>query len=71
MHFLSLRIVLFDMASVKAPESDRFHALFFQNQQGYIRTTVCNWVKLVFVDKAIDPDLNNTLIVLIPKVHNP
>ncbi|MBA0848775.1 hypothetical protein Goshw_006986, partial [Gossypium schwendimanii] len=47
--------------------SDGFHALLFQNQWDLIGLTICNWVKMVFARKAIDPDLNNTLIVLIPK----
>lgn len=65
-----IRITLFDMVLLKAPGIDEFHALFFQNQWDHIGNTICNWVKLVFAGKAIDPDLNNTLIVLIPKVHD-
>lgn len=59
------------MASFKASGSDRFHALFFQNQWDHIVVTICNWVKLVFVEKGINPNLDNTLIILIAKVHDP
>lgn len=31
----------------------------------------CDWVKKVFNGGIIDPELNNTMIVVIPKVLNP
>ncbi|KAK5811355.1 hypothetical protein PVK06_026684 [Gossypium arboreum] len=59
------------MALLKAPGSDRFHALFFQKQWDNIGSAVCEWVKGVFKGKPIEPKLNNTLIVLIPKLAYP
>lgn len=31
---------------------------------------ICDWVRMIFNGGAIDVELNNTLIVLIPKVAN-
>lgn len=59
------------MAPLKAPGSDGFHPLFFQKQWNIIGEVVCDWVKSIFNGGIIDGDLNNTLIVLIPKVSNP
>lgn len=68
---MEIRNALFDMAPLKAPSSDGFHALFFQKQWDTVGPTVCEWVKNVFNDGNIDDELNNTLIALILKVHNP
>ncbi|KAA3489717.1 LINE-1 reverse transcriptase isogeny [Gossypium australe] len=66
-----IKTALFDMAPLKAPASDGFHALFFQKQWDIIGTVVGNWVKKVFAGGNIDAKLNNTLIILIPKIQNP
>ncbi|KAA3476435.1 Retrovirus-related Pol polyprotein LINE-1 [Gossypium australe] len=59
------------MAHLKALGSDGYHALFFQNQWDTIGGDVCQWVKKIFAGIQIDQELNNTLIVLIPKKENP
>ncbi|KAH1038521.1 hypothetical protein J1N35_040264 [Gossypium stocksii] len=61
---------LFDMAPLKALGSDGFHAFFFQNQRDVVGNDICKWVKRIFDRGTINLYLNNTLIVLIPKVHN-
>ncbi|KAK5802899.1 hypothetical protein PVK06_030528 [Gossypium arboreum] len=43
-----INIALFDMAHLKAPGSDGFHALFFQKQWNRIGGAVCDWVRKVF-----------------------
>ncbi|KAH1038646.1 hypothetical protein J1N35_040389 [Gossypium stocksii] len=63
-----IKRAMFDMTLLKAPGSDGFHAIFFKKQWGTIGPTVCNWVKMVFNGRDIDSGLNNTLIVLIPKI---
>lgn len=65
-----IKTALFHMAPLKAPGSDGFHALFFQKHWGTVGPIVCEWVKKVFNGSPIDAELNNILIVLIPKVHN-
>ncbi|KAA3484792.1 tyrosine decarboxylase 1-like [Gossypium australe] len=66
-----IKRALFDMAPLKAPGSDGFHAHFFQSQWDILGNDVCQWVKDVFAGRPIEPDLNNTLIVLIPKKKIP
>ncbi|KAA3484485.1 tyrosine decarboxylase 1-like [Gossypium australe] len=56
-----LKKALSDMAPLKALESDGYHAM----------DTICKWVKEFFNRRPIDQDLNNTLIVLIPKTAQP
>ncbi|KAH1074841.1 hypothetical protein J1N35_027169 [Gossypium stocksii] len=65
-----IKTALFDMAPLKAPGSNKFQVAFFQNQWDNIWGTICKWVKKVFEEGIIEPEFNNTLIVLIPKVPN-
>lgn len=65
-----IRSTLFDMGLLRAPDNDGFHALFFQSQWDHVGASVCTWVKKIFVGECIDPEFNNTLVVLIPKVNN-
>ncbi|KAK5774661.1 hypothetical protein PVK06_042517 [Gossypium arboreum] len=66
-----IKVTLFDMAPFKDPGSDGFQAGFFQKQWEIIVEDICDWVKNVFDGEIIDPEFNNTLIVLISKVQNP
>ncbi|KAA3486983.1 Retrovirus-related Pol polyprotein LINE-1 [Gossypium australe] len=61
---------LFDMAPLKAPGSDGLHAIFYQSQWELVGPSIFEWVKRVFSGDNINPDLNNSLIVLIPKVQH-
>ncbi|KAH1097489.1 hypothetical protein J1N35_014410 [Gossypium stocksii] len=65
-----IKSTLFDIVPLKAPGSDRYHALFYQSQWDHVGTSVCRWVKGIFDDESIDPDLNNSLLFLIPKIQN-
>ncbi|MBA0730015.1 hypothetical protein Golax_023015, partial [Gossypium laxum] len=66
-----INATLFDMAPLKSSGSDGFHALFFQNQWDLVGDAICDWIQKVFAGNVIDPELNNLLVVLIPKVSNP
>ncbi|KAG8490242.1 hypothetical protein CXB51_015567 [Gossypium anomalum] len=66
-----IKRALFDMAPLKAPGSDEYHALFFQDQWDNVGGDMCQWVKEIFAGRQIEQGLNNTLIVLIPKKENP
>ncbi|KAK5832535.1 hypothetical protein PVK06_016337 [Gossypium arboreum] len=46
-----IKVALFDMAHLKAPRSDGFHAHFFQSQWNILGKDVCQWVKDVFDGK--------------------
>ncbi|KAA3487462.1 Retrovirus-related Pol polyprotein LINE-1 [Gossypium australe] len=65
-----IKAALFNMAPLKAPRSDGLHALFYQSQWDHVGTSICTWVKEVFDRKRIDSELNNSLIMLIPKTQN-
>ncbi|KAA3472337.1 Retrovirus-related Pol polyprotein LINE-1 [Gossypium australe] len=66
-----IKKALFDMTPLKAPRSDEYYALFFQSQWDTLGNNVCQWVKSVFEGSPIEPELNNTLIVLIPQKGSP
>ncbi|KAH1067161.1 hypothetical protein J1N35_032148 [Gossypium stocksii] len=66
-----IKKALFDMAPLKALGSDSFHAYFFQSQWDLVGCAVCEWVQGIFVGNRIEEDLNNTLIMLIPKKDCP
>ncbi|KAA3469799.1 tyrosine decarboxylase 1-like [Gossypium australe] len=66
-----IKRALLDMAPLKALGSDGFHAHFFQSQWDILGNGVCQWGKDVFDGKPVEPNLNNTLIVLIPKKESP
>ncbi|XP_052878623.1 uncharacterized protein LOC128285253 [Gossypium arboreum] len=63
-----IKTTLFDLAPLKAPGSDGYHAYFFQNQWGNIGDSVSKWVKSIFRGRTIEPELNNTLIVLVETI---
>ncbi|KAH1097801.1 hypothetical protein J1N35_014722 [Gossypium stocksii] len=44
-----ITMALFDMAPLKAPGSDGFHAFFFQNQWDVVGNVIYEWVKGIFV----------------------
>ncbi|KAA3460126.1 reverse transcriptase [Gossypium australe] len=66
-----IKKALFDMAPLKAPGSDGYHAIFFQSQWDLVGGAVCEWVQGIFAGNKIEEELNNTLIVLIPKKDHP
>lgn len=66
-----IRKALFDMAPFKAPRSDGFHARFYQNSWDVMGNTVCNSVIKFFQTGQLLESMNNTLLILIPKVKHP
>ncbi|KAA3488040.1 LINE-type retrotransposon LIb DNA [Gossypium australe] len=61
-----IRNALFDMAPLKAPGSDGFHAYFFQSQWDTVGGAVCQWVQGILMATTLKRILT-ILIVLIPK----
>jgi hypothetical protein len=64
-------VALFMMKPNKAPGLDEFRASFYQRHWGLLGADICRAV-LAFLNDGSMPDvLNDTILVLIPKVKNP
>lgn len=66
-----LKEAMFSMGAFKAPGIDGLYAIFFQSQWDTVGASVCDFVKKVFVDPAVISEVNQTLLVLIPKTEHP
>jgi len=60
-----------DMQPFKAPGPDGFHAFFFQRYWPVVQEEVCRTVLNVLHGYPMPRGLNDTFVVLIPKVPNP
>ncbi|KAL4284712.1 hypothetical protein GQ457_16G010240 [Hibiscus cannabinus] len=60
-----------DMAPLKAPGLDGLHAEFFQKYWDIVGPSACGTIREVFSGGSLDPDLNRTVLVLIPKTIVP
>lgn len=60
----------FSMSPLKAPGVDGFQAKFFQSQWEVIAPSVYCMVRKVLMGHPLDPSLNRTLLVMIPKIQN-
>lgn len=56
---------VFRMVLPKAPGIDGFHAKFYWSQWD----TVCGLIQAIFKGNYLDPSINRTLLVLIPKMQ--
>ncbi|XP_031402735.1 uncharacterized protein LOC116212324 [Punica granatum] len=59
---------LFDMDPFKAPGPDGFQAVFFQKNWSVISEAVIKFVRDVFENRRSIAEVNDTLLVLIPKI---
>ncbi|KAL4271913.1 hypothetical protein GQ457_13G011540 [Hibiscus cannabinus] len=66
-----IRDALTNMAFLKARGLDGLHAEFFQKQWHIVGPDICRLIQGVFKGDALDPTLNRTTLVLIPKVESP
>jgi hypothetical protein len=62
---------LFQIGPLKAPGTDGFPACFFQRNWDTLKAEVINGVKLFFLTGNMPDGVNDTAIVLIPKVDFP
>ncbi|CAA0810395.1 Unknown protein, partial [Striga hermonthica] len=65
--FLALK----DMKPLKASGPDGLHAMFFQRQWNTVGSTVCDMIRSFLNGGDLPVGLNETSLVLIPKVQNP
>ena len=66
-----IKKVIFDMQSLKAPGPDGLPPLFYKQYWHIVGPVVTKVVKCFIVNGKLLKELNNTHIVLIPKIHNP
>lgn len=66
-----VRTAVFQLGAVKAPGPDGFPGFFFQNYWDVVGTKVYQAVRSFFVGGYLLKELNQTNLVLIPKVGNP
>lgn len=59
------------MGPFKAPSTDDLHAVFFKSQWDIVGKLVCDVVKDAFSNLSSIEDINETLLVFIPKVDCP
>lgn len=66
-----IKATTFQMQDLKAPIPDCFPTLFYKNFWPTVSDTVIQVVTSVFTDARMPSEVNNSLIVLIPKTPNP
>lgn len=59
------------MGNYKAPGPDGLHPLFFKAKWDVVGISMYHFVQQVFDDPSKIGDINQTLLTLIPKVHDP
>lgn len=66
-----IEAIVFQLGANKAPGPDGFSALFYQAAWKEVNKEICDMVRMFFANKAELQLLNDTNIVLIPKVDKP
>ncbi|GMJ14254.1 hypothetical protein HRI_005094600 [Hibiscus trionum] len=66
-----IHAALMDMAPLKAPGWDGLHAHFFQKHWDTVGPYICSIIQGVFNGGSLDPEMNRTILVLIPKKEAP
>jgi hypothetical protein len=65
------KIALFEMGPHKSPGEDGYPAIFFQQCWDTVANSLFQFVNQVWVNPSLISFINNTLIVMIPKVDKP
>jgi len=66
-----IRAAVFQLGKSRVPSPDGFNGLFYQQYWEILKEDTFSSVKQFFQSGLLPPDLNKTIITLIPKVPNP
>lgn len=66
-----IKLAAFQLGAFKAPGPDGFPGFFYQNYWDEVGGSVCTAVRSFFTGGFLLRELNQTNLVLIPKVSNP
>nr|GEW69779.1 reverse transcriptase [Tanacetum cinerariifolium] len=69
--FLEKETKISELERKKSPGEDGFPGMFYQKYWNLIRYSVCKVVRYFFDTENMLPELNKTLVVLIPKTSSP
>ena len=65
-----IKQAVFSIGAFKVPGPDGLHPIFFQTQWDVVGESVCNLVQKIVSNLVQVTEINETLIVLIPKLQN-
>ncbi|CAL5362434.1 unnamed protein product [Camellia sinensis] len=60
-----------DIGAFKAPGKDGIPAIFYHKYWNLVGKSVCDFINLCFHNNSVPDQINETIIVLIPKIDNP
>ena len=66
-----IKSALFNMAPFKAPGKDSLHVRFFQKSWDVVGDSLCEFALTFFASGTLLEGMNDTSLVLIPKVKHP
>lgn len=58
------------MDHLKAPGVDEIHEMFYQKNWEVVGSSMCDFMKNIWIEGEFEGWINRTLLVLIPKVEN-
>lgn len=59
------------LGSLKAPGPDSLNGLFYKNHWGTVKDVFCRAIRSFFSTSCLPPEINETVVTLIPKCSKP